>query len=70
MPTATILDRVGDIQGGNSFIPVIKTLYHMVLQDHLKYWISTTTKPMAIKLGKMAIKSQNPLNMCSHEVKW
>ena len=55
---------------------VTRSLGHMVLQSHVTYYIryiSTTARPVAIKLGKVVsyynglqgIKSHNSLNTCS-----
>ena len=57
----------------------IKSLDHVVSKGHVTNkicCICTTTRPMAIKLGKVVsyykelprIKSHNPLNTWSHEV--
>ena len=71
----------GDIQRGVPFYKVTLLFNHMVLQYGIKYFsccIATSTKPMATKGSKVVtyykkfqpIKSHNPLNTWSREVKW
>ena len=63
----------GDVQWGVSFHKNARSFNHVVLQGHVNYFsccITTTTRPMATKLGKVVtyykklnpIKSHSPLN--------
>ena len=83
MTMATKLKRVVlyNKEWRTSMDKVTKSLDHVVLQGHVTNWIchvSTTTRPLAIKLGKMVsyyrgispIKSGNPLNMWFFELTW
>lgn len=71
----------GDIQLGSSFHNVKRSYDHEILQGQVKNricYISTTKRPMAIKLKKMvtyhkkllSMKSQNPLKTWSHKLTW
>ena len=64
-----------------SSLKVTRSFDHVVLQGHINYFsccITNTTRPMATKLGKVVtygkklqpIKSHNPVNTGSREVKW
>ena len=80
-PMATKRGRGIYIQWRTFFHKVTRSLDLWVLQGHVTneiYYVSTTTRHMAIKLGKEVIyyngllcqKSHNPLNTWSHQVTW